>query len=116
MPPRRIARRVYRAPHRGPTRMFPHFQNAWFLASALRNTLGRRGRARPAMDSDPVRRQGPERDNAEGEVVLGASPPARLLPPAKCGPVGLKTRARAKPAPALGRGPPRYRLASLTRA
>src|SRR5438034_368247 len=29
------------------------------------------------MDSDPVRRQGPERDNAEGEVVLGASPPAR---------------------------------------
>src|SRR3954449_3686959 len=30
------------------------------------------------MDSDPVRRQGPERDNAEGEVVLGASPPARL--------------------------------------
>ena len=32
------------------------------------------------MDSDPVRRQGPERDNAEGEVVLGASPPARSLP------------------------------------
>src|SRR2546421_7697087 len=31
------------------------------------------------MDSDPVRRQGPERDNAEGEVVLGASPPARRL-------------------------------------
>ena len=31
------------------------------------------------MDSDPVRRQGPERDNAEGEVVLGASPPARLF-------------------------------------
>src|SRR4029078_4370706 len=30
------------------------------------------------MDSAPVRRQGPERDNAEGEVVLGASPPARL--------------------------------------
>src|SRR6478609_1447658 len=29
------------------------------------------------MDSDPVRRQGPERGNAEGEVVLGASPPAR---------------------------------------
>src|SRR5712691_11183255 len=40
------------------------------------------------MDSDPVRRQGPERDNAEGEVVLGASPPARQLPEAAGGPVG----------------------------
>jgi glyceraldehyde 3-phosphate dehydrogenase len=43
------------------------------------------------MDSDPVRRQGPERDNAEGEVVLGASPPARRLLPGG----GLQTRLRS---------------------
>src|SRR6185295_11440057 len=54
------------------------------------------------MDSDPVRRQGPERDNAEGEVVLGASPPARLCRNGKGGPFGMKTRAPAKPARALG--------------
>src|SRR6185312_12250500 len=77
-------------------------QTSWFFCGAVSNTLHRRVRARPAMDSDPVRRQGPERDNAEGEVVLGASPPARLCRNGKGGPVGLKTRAPAKPAPALG--------------
>src|SRR5262245_15280727 len=46
------------------------------------------------MDSDPVRRQGPERDNAEGEVVLGASPPARLI----LRRAGGNTAAPAKPA------------------
>src|SRR6266550_144782 len=50
------------------------------------------------MDSDPVRRQGPERDKAEGEVVLGASPPARHLPQANGGPFGCYPAARAKPA------------------
>src|ERR671931_585391 len=39
--------------------------------------------------------------NTEGEVVLGASPPARLPPQAAGGPVGIKTRARAKPVRAL---------------
>src|SRR3954464_3175100 len=74
MPPRRIARRVYRA---AGTPSFPTCKRVFFRG-ALSNTFWRRVRARPAMDSDPVRRQGPERDNAEGEVVLGASPPARL--------------------------------------
>jgi hypothetical protein len=55
-------------------------QTPWSWPGALSNTCLRRVCARPAMDSDPVRRQGPERDNAEGEVVLGASPPARPCP------------------------------------
>src|SRR5215212_2000371 len=76
-------------------RQFSHLQTPWFLSGAFSNTLGRRVRARLAMDSDPVRRQGPERDNAEGEVVLGASPPARP----RCGRAGgIQTAARAKPA------------------
>src|SRR4051794_11891223 len=75
MPPRRIARRVYRATG---TPSFPTCKRVFFRG-AVSNTFWRRVRARPAMDSDPVRRQGPERDNAEGEVVLGASPPARHL-------------------------------------
>src|SRR4029077_2701023 len=37
-----------------------HLQSAESSAGPLRNTLERRVRARPAMDSDPVRRQGPE--------------------------------------------------------
>src|SRR5579884_3144566 len=38
---------------------------------------GRRVRARPATDSDPVRRHGPERGSTGVGVVLGASLPAR---------------------------------------
>src|SRR5919197_1088351 len=48
----------------------------WYVRLIASYSL-QRVRARPVMDSDPVRHQGPERDTAEGEVVLGASPPAR---------------------------------------
>src|SRR5580765_5912308 len=52
------------------------------------------------MDSDPVRRQGPERDNAEGEVVLGASPPARRI---------WRAGGRKRPTGRAGRAPKRRR-------
>ena len=47
------------------------------FAGPILHTPAKRVRARPPVDSDPVCRLGPERGEPEGEVVLGASPPAR---------------------------------------